>query len=103
MTKMTKKERFKKFTKDNADLIAAAAYFTAAAGLVVVTVRGFKQLNAEIQGNVDCHENWVANENSWLDEQESSGKKVALLSDMTYLLIPADTEVEWIKDRPKHP
>jgi hypothetical protein len=109
MEPMTKKEKFKKFVSDHREVITkVTVYTTLVVGSIAIVAKALsdiediKQKNAE---RLDDHNSWVEQENAWLDEKEAEGKDIYLLHDWTYLLVPKDTETEWVKDREprKHP
>lgn len=107
MNKMTKKEKFKKFVYDHREVIAKVTVYTT---LVVGTIAIISNAASEereklrkIADKVDERNSWAHTENEWLDEKRAEDKVVYLLHDLTYLLVPEDAEVEWVKDRTKQP
>lgn len=101
MTKTTTKDRVKKFVKDHENKILAVVTLAATAAIVIREVDKAQTKKAIAYGKADA--TWVASENAWLYDIYSNGKKAYYLHDETYAVMPEDTKVEWIKDRPKRP
>ena len=103
MEKMTKKDKFKKFVYDHRETIAQVTVYTT---LIVSAIAIIAKEKARQQANSDAvsdHNSWTKDENEWIDEQNAADKIVYLLHDWSYLLVPKDTEVEWVKNRNQSP
>lgn len=100
MEKMTKKDKFKKFVYDHRETIAkVTVYTTLIVGSIAIIAKANSQKMEDAKESVSDYNSWAGEENEWLDEQEAEDKLVYLLHDWSYLVIPKETETEWIKDR----
>jgi hypothetical protein len=101
MNKMTKKDRFKKFVKDNEELITASAMIVTGLGVIAVAIaaanKAEKEASERASNYISAHNAWAETENEWIDEQKADGKDVYYLYDGTYLTMPTDAIREWIQ------
>jgi hypothetical protein len=100
MKEMTKKEKFKKFVYDHRETIAqVTVYTTLIVGAIAIIAKESARQQQAASDAISDHNSWVEEENEWIDDQYAADKVVYLLHDLTYLLVPKDTETEWIGDR----
>jgi len=107
MKKMTKKEQFKKFVSDHSETIAkVTVYTTLAVGCIAILANATSKANESqkaLADGIDAYNSWADSENEWIEQKAAEDKAVFLLADWTYLVVPKDTETEWVWDRNKNP
>lgn len=93
---MTKKQKLQKFMSDHREALefaaTALAGVAAVAGVVVYASKTIGSANEAI----DDYNEWADQQNQWLQEQFANGKDVFLLIDNAYLVIPTETERQYI-------
>jgi len=95
MTDKKLKTKIKEFVQDRPDIVFAGVATTAAIGLYT-----FAHLNMKHAAKkaIEAQEEYAAMVGNFLDKADAQGKAVFELSDWTYLLVPKDVEVDWIRD-----
>ncbi len=95
MSTTSKKNKIKQFIADHPAEVFTGVVTTAAIGLYVFAV---KNATHAAQKAIDAHNEYADLANNFIEKANADGKAVFLLADWTYLLVPNETQTEWIKD-----
>jgi len=89
------KSKIKEFVADHPAEVFTGVVTTAAVGLYIYAVK-----NAQYGAKkaIEAHNEYAALANDFIAKANEEGQAVFLLHDWSYLLVPKDTPVEWIKD-----
>lgn len=93
MSKM--KNKIKQFVADHPAEVFTGVVTGAAIGLYIYAIK-----NAQYGAKkaIEAHNEYADLANAFIEKANADGKAVFLLADWTYLLVPSETQTEWIQD-----